>query len=120
MGRLVEGSVNRLAFDYGVEFVVDGAMIRIEGIGTIEDADGRLSFDAEQSTSYGKKVLGLLGKSVEVDVRGSVLVIRAVGGSERIEVPSSDEYEAWSLVKLDGSRIVCTVGGQLASWPASS
>jgi Family of unknown function (DUF6188) len=42
-------------------------------------------------------------------------VVRFVGGNE-LRVPSSDDYEAWTLVGPDGLRLVSMPGGELAIW----
>lgn len=39
----------------------------------------------------------------------------SVTGGFRLTVPPSD-YEAWSMVSWDKSRVICMPGGQLAIW----
>jgi Family of unknown function (DUF6188) len=37
-------------------------------------------------------------------------------GGRRLQVPSSEDYEAWTVVAADGLRLVSMPGGELAVW----
>ena len=117
-----EGSVDRVAFDSGVEFILsDGALVRIEGSGTVGDgAELTQLFRAERPALASLALLGFLRCRVRVLLDDSTLRMESTDRDLRLRVEPSCEFEDWSVVLADGSRLVCAADGEVARWSPSS
>jgi len=114
------GVIDRIAFDYGVELHVEGAVVRIEGDAVVGDSGTEsIAFSAERPSQVAKELLVFLHADVCVELAGSALTIRLAGSDKNIEIAPSSEYEAWSVVLADGSRFVCGADGEVSRWSVS-
>lgn len=117
MNALAAGDVDCIAFDYGVEIrIAGGSVVRIEGPAKIRSPRGdERSFDPEAPGDAAVDVLKLLHRRVVVRSSGSTLIVDRE--SKRVlEVDPSEDFEAWTVVGADGSRVVCGPGGEMTTW----
>lgn len=118
---LSEGPVERIAFDFGVEFLTgDGATVRAEGDAELV-ADGGVAraFDAESPAGVASVLLEFLHRPARVLLEGASLVMRSTDPILELRVEPSMEFEAWSVTAADGSRVVCSPGGEVTRWSGS-
>lgn len=92
--------------------------IRVESPFRVTSGDTTVDVDPEQFDGQGNLALPLLGAVSAADASDDGTLVLVVG-SARLEVPPDDDYEAWSLIRADGSRVVCMPGGELAVWSAA-
>ena len=115
---LSEGSVSRISFDYGVELLLsDGAVVRVEGDGeVIRDGEVIGVFDAESPVAMSSTLLEFLNLDVVLSLDGAALLVSNLSERLTLTVGPSDDYEAWSLVLPDGSRLVSSCTGEVVRW----
>ncbi|MBF6124814.1 DUF6188 family protein [Nocardia brasiliensis] len=62
----------------------------------------------------------LIGSVVtRADASESDGLILEFSSGAAIHVPIDNDYEAWGIVGRDGSRVICTPGGEFAIWSAN-
>lgn len=118
---LNESAIERVSFDYGIEFLTsDGAIIRIEGLGTVgHEGEPKRPFDAQAPAEEVLVLLQFLHEQAGLGLDGAVLELVSKANRFVLRIEPSDEYEAWSVTFPDGSRLVCTTEGAVVRWPAS-
>lgn len=118
---LTHSTIERVAFDYGVEFLTgDGAIIRIEGLGTVGyEGEPWGVFDAEGPADEVSTLVEFLHAQTEVVLDGACLELVSKASQLTLRVEPSADYEAWSVSFPDGSRLICTTEGAVARWSAS-
>ena len=118
---LTESRIERVAFDYGVEFLTtDGAILRIEGLGTVGyEGQPKRSFDAEAPAGEVSTLVEFLHEQAELVLEAASLELVSKASQLVLRVEPSEEHEAWSVSFPDGSRLVCTTEGAVARWSAS-
>ena len=118
--ELVKGSVDKVSFDYGVELLVEGAVLRIEGSALLGTGADAVEFDAESPAGVAEQLVKLLHEELRVSVSlDSELQFHSADDQQVLNVPPSYEYESWSATLSDGSKSVCGLDGNIAEWPSS-
>ncbi|MDW5614059.1 MULTISPECIES: DUF6188 family protein [Mycolicibacterium] len=74
--------------------------------------------DADEAFQPIRQLVGQTVEEATADETGA-LRVRFSDGT-RLEVPPDEAYEAWSVSGPNGALVVCTPGGKLAIWSASS
>jgi len=117
---LAEVVIERISFDFGVEFLAnDGSVVRVEGEGSVAGHGvSQLTFDAESASPVAAALLGFLHRKAVLSIDENTLELSVPDMGLALRVGPSAEYEAWSAVLADGSRLVCADGGKVARWPA--
>lgn len=117
---VVSRRVERINSDQAIGIVLaDGSEIRIETVFRLTRPGlGVLVVDPQDLPSEQELAEALLGRTLEhatADAATGALDLTLEAGV-RLEVPSDPDFEAWSLVRLDGSQTVSLPGGRLSSW----
>jgi hypothetical protein len=115
-------SITRISFEYAVLLLTDAAsVVRINTELRINSPQVSLSVDPEQVSEGAHVVLTMLHRSIRSsNSNDDGALSLELDGDVLLEVPPSDEYEAWEVTRADGSRVVCMPGGALAEWGPTS
>jgi hypothetical protein len=101
-------------------FLDDGPAIRLRIATTIQlVARGEgLNLEPNHAGSLAP-LLGLLRSVVATATvtAESVFILNFDSGQE-LRIPPSDDFESWDLLAEDGSRLICTPGGEIVTWGA--
>lgn len=112
-----EGTLDRAAFDFGIELLISGTTVRLEGHCEATLGDGaKVAFEADAAQDVASTIVGLLNSRVSVSLVGDVLTVQAAEGDYSLSAFPEVEFEAWSLVTSDGSRLVSSAGGAPTEW----
>jgi hypothetical protein len=116
-------SVTRIAFDRSVTILTSsGSQLAISCSAVVSpDLGQSVSFDPEAPASAAALLVRLLGEvitSVDAGQNGELDILFATGC--RITVQSDALYEAWEVLDVAGTRVVCMPGGELAIWTSRS
>jgi hypothetical protein len=124
---LAGARVDQCALDHALTLVLDRSglvwTVRIEGTFHLTARGGSTqrfeSGDDAPPSSWGPAVDALLHDDIAAASvkRDGTLELLFVGGW-RVEVPPTDQWEAWQINGPAGELIVCEPGGQLSRWPA--
>jgi Family of unknown function (DUF6188) len=120
MRTLVGRSLIQVCFGTGVRLDFDGALfpeVTIEGFLEVTSQDGETWVGEPLSVDAAARLLPMLlvrVSAVAVNEEGSLAV--ELAGRSRIEVPVSQDFEAWQWRQDDGSLVVCKPGGDLSIW----
>lgn len=112
--------VERVAIDFAITLTTDnGAELRIETQFTWCSKDGTPEgIDPAEPVELTALVPSVLHKKITVATASDdtgALTIEFLDGS-RINVPPNSMYEAWSLTRRDGMRVVAAPDGELSIW----
>jgi hypothetical protein len=109
--------IERVSFAYSIEFLGrDGSIVVIGGQGLVIDEFAEpIVFDAESPSPAASTLLGFLHEEVKLSLDQGTLVLLARHGLV-LRIAASAEYEAWSVVLADGSRIVCAADATVTRW----
>ena len=118
---LAEAVIERLTFDYGIEFLTDDrTTVRIEGQGVVGQTGGSFqTFDAEAPSAVAPLLLEFLHRPGRLLLDGATLVLAKADPALEMRVGPSEGYEAWSATFSDGTRLVCAGDGEVTRWAGS-
>ena len=118
--RVQLGASVEVSFDYGLELLVGGAVIRVGGVALLRTGADVIEFDAENAAAVAEKLVMLLHIELQASVsEDSELQFRDANDIKVMSVPPSSEYESWTATLSDGSIAVCGLDGQVAGWASS-
>ena len=111
--------IDQVRFSYQVELLTHdagrGGLLVVEGPFRIAGSVGEVSIDPADSGTFVSVLPILRQRITSVGIEpDSTLLLTATGGF-RLVVPPG-EFEAWSMVGWDKSRVICMPGGSLAIW----
>lgn len=120
---LIGCDVRQCIVDYALTLILDrdgeGFEVRIGDRFTFQPAGGGAGvvMDADPEPTGLGPVLGLPRTSVTESAAfdGGRLTLSFADGSA-IEVPPSEDYEAWEVTGPRGLRLICMPGGEFAVW----
>lgn len=104
------------SFDYALALrTSDGVHIRVESPFWITMPGVRdREFAPAASGEPWHADLGFMGSSVDSSSVGSAgALLLSFSNDVSLRVAPDESYEAWSLTKVDGSRIICSPGGEV-------
>ena len=110
--------LSRVAFDYGLLLLTDdGTEARIE-VDFVMQHPGHESVRCkiDRPADFAGLLVASLRQpmSLEVGDDGALFVLLSV--THAITVEPDPDYEAWTVTRTDGSRLVCMPGGEIARW----
>lgn len=117
---LVSCGVEQFDSEYAITLrLSDGSEVRIETKFELRCPSQEVAVFDPQNLDSGQGLLGaLLGRAVDRatadEVTGFLAVVFADGVG--LDVAADPDYEAWSFVGRDGSRLVSLPGGGLSRW----
>lgn len=117
--KVKRSELTQVTFDYAITISTQlGDTFRLGGPFTISSRDGEEAFvDPEKPGMSAVAVLTLLHVDVLTagcDEDGTLVVTMDNGRTVRCE--PLPEYEAWTANLASGALVVCTPGGELATW----
>ena len=117
--KVTSGTVDRVSFDYGLEFLIGGFVLRVEGTARLYEG-AVVEFDVEGAQSVAVPLVGLLHREVSVSIAAdSTLEFRDFSGALVFEAPPSVECESWTVTAVDGQKLVCGLGGEISRFPTA-
>lgn len=118
--ELVSGSVDKVSFDYGIEVLVGGAVLRIEGDAMLGYGPDAVGFDAEDAAAVAEDLVKLLHADLRVSVSPeSALQFHDEEDRQVLSASPSSDYESWTAALADGSKAVCGLDGNVTGWSPS-
>ena len=115
-------SIERVSFDFALTLLTEnGAELRVEVPFSLHRPDGLTVVINPEDPVEAMAVLPavlhqMVTRSVADRETGSLLLEFSHGS--RIEVPSSDSFEAWTFATQQGVQTVALPGGGLSTWGA--
>ncbi|WP_280443727.1 DUF6188 family protein [Nocardia brasiliensis] len=99
----------------------DAFELQIEGELTFRTSTGSvLQAPSNDYAVVAAELESLIGSEVtRADASESDGLILEFSSGAAIHVPIDEDYEAWGIVGRDGSRVICTPGGEFAIWSAN-